>query len=115
MHYVPIGFRLVVATPSRIMVAESVKASVPQWSMEFYEGRFNCSNHVRACILKNHETAHKVIDVEIRICRNTSAVLSKSRKELSGLRRWVISNPGLPPSFRYSFTNVDGMSVGQAI
>ena len=115
MHYVPIGLRLVVATTSRIMVSESVKRSVPQWSMDLYECRFNCSNHVRARILKNHETAHEVLNVEVCAHSNTLAVLSKPGKQLPRLRGWVVCNPGLPPSFWYCFANVDGMAVGQAI
>ena len=96
------------------MVAESVKRSVPQWSMELYECRFNCSNHVRASVLKNHETTHEVVNAEVFAHSNTPAMLSKPGKQLPRLRSWVVCNSGLPPSFGY-FANINGMSVGQAI
>ena len=115
MHYVPIGLGLVVATASWIMITESVKGRVPQRSMELYECGFNCSNHVRAGILKNHEAAHEVLNVEVCSHRNAPAVLAQPGKQLPRLRGRVIGNPGLPPSFGHRFANVDGMAVGQAI
>lgn len=115
VDHIPIRASLFVTSFAGVVIPKSIHGGVPKRTVEFYESGFDGAYHVRARMLKNNKPAHEIIRAKVWSNLQVVVVLAQAAAKLAGLIFHIIGNTGLPPTFRYSFANVDRVIVSRAV
>ena len=112
---IPVRLSLLVPAFSGIVVAKTIQASVPNRAVPLDECCLHGADHLGSNMLADHKATPEIRHMQIFHNVDTASVLVYATPQFTGLAYLRVGNAGLPPAFRDSLPDVDGIVVRKAV